>query len=264
MKLFNRYFLLAVASCCIFTACSNNDDYVSGSAANSGENIYFAASNESSPVLATDENTFSITVERSNGTAAESIPLIVATPHDSIFTVPATVDFASGETSKTITITASAKMRMFKTYALSLAIPEAYTHQYAETEVYPRMELSVLKEDYQPYANGTYTCGFFGDSWEAELEYSPILNLYRFSGCWMPGYDVTFTWDGGASITVNGGEAITTGYVHSRYGMVSATPIKDECGYDTDSKLFTFGYTWTVSAGPFGDYADYFEITEMH
>lgn len=41
-------------------------------------------------------------------------------------------------------------------YALSIVIPEEYTHQYAETSIYPRIELNVIKEDYKPYATGTY------------------------------------------------------------------------------------------------------------
>ena len=49
MKLFNKYLLLAVA-CCLFTACSDDDDYTPGSPANaSGDNVYFSAENEAVP-----------------------------------------------------------------------------------------------------------------------------------------------------------------------------------------------------------------------
>lgn len=263
MKLFNNYFLLTILLGCFFTACSDSDEYTPGAPANTGENVYFAETNESTPVLGTDDNEFSVIVSRTNGTSAESVPLIVVTPHDSIFTVPSTVDFASGETSKNVVIKTSDKMRMFKEYALSIAVPEEYTHQYVETTVYPRMELVVLKEDYKPYAKGMYTSEFFGDAWEMELEYSPILDLYRFSDCWVEGYDVTFSWNN-TTVAVNGNTALATGYMHPDYGMVNATPIEDGCGYDETDRMFTFSYTWTVSAGSFGDYADYFEIAEVY
>ena len=246
MKLFNKYFLLAVASCCLFTACSDDDDYTPGSPANtSGDNVYFSAENEAVPALGVDESEFTVTIERTNTGSAQSIPLKVATPHDSIFTVPASVDFASGEGKKTITIKTTDKMRMFKSYALSIVIPEEYTQQYAETTVYPRIELNVIKEDYQPYATGTYSAGFFEESWEATLEYSEILDQYRFASCWMEGYDVLFAWNG-AKVVINGSQKFASGYVHSSYGMVSVTP--GSCSYDASSKTFSFVYEWTVSA----------------
>ena len=40
MKLFNKYFLLAVASCCLFTACSDDDDYTPGSPAIQAETMF--------------------------------------------------------------------------------------------------------------------------------------------------------------------------------------------------------------------------------
>lgn len=256
MKLFNRYFLLAVASCCLLTACGDDDDYMPGSPANtSGDNVYFSAENEASLALGVDESEFTVTIERSNTGSAQSIPLRAVSPYDDIFTVPVSVDFASGEASKTIVIKTSDKMKMFKSYALSIAIPEEYTQQYAETTVYPRIELNVIKEDYQPYVTGTYTAGFFEESWDATLEYSEILDQYRFASCWMKGYDVLFTWEG-AKVVVNGGQKFASGYVHSNYGMVSVTPVG--CSYDEGSKTFSFVYEWTVSAGTFGENLDTF------
>lgn len=259
MKIFHKYFLLAVVSCCLFTACSDDEDYTPGTPSNAnGDNVYFSADNEATLALGVDESEFTMTIERSNAGAAQSIPLKVATPHDSIFTVPVTVDFASGEGSKVIIIKTSDKMRMFKKYALSITIPEEYTQQYAETTTYPRMELNITKEDYKPYATGLYTSGYFEELWDATLEYSEILNLYRFPSCWVKGYDVTFAWDGSEKVKVNNGNKFVTGYIHASYGMVSATP--GLCSYDASSKTFSFIYEWTVSAGTFGEIPDTFEV----
>lgn len=259
MKLVHKYFLLTVVSCCLFTACSDDDDYTSGAPSNTnGDNVYFSADNESALALGVDESEFAVIIERNNTGSAQSIPLKTGTPYGDIFIVPTSVDFASGEKSKTITVKTSDKMEMFKNYALSITIPEEYTQQYAETKVYPRIELNIKKEDYKPYATGEYTAGFFEESWDATLEYSEILKLYRFSSCWVNGYDVTFTWDGGAKLEVNKGKKLTSGYIHSSYGMVSATP--GVCNYDASSKTFSFIYEWTVSAGTFGEALDTFKI----
>lgn len=258
MKLFNKYFLLAVASCCFFTACSDDDDYKSGAPSNSnGDNVYFSAENEANLAIGVDQNEFTVTIERSNTGSAQSIPLRTATPHDTVFAVPASVDFAAGEASKEITITTTNRMRMFKSYFLSIVIPEEYTQQYGETEVFPRLELNVVKEDYVTYATGTYTAGFFNNqSWTTALEFSEILQLYRFGSCWIDGTDVTFTWDGGNNIVVEGGERFPTGYVHASYGAVNATPL--EVSYNASSRTLSFVYEWTVSAGTFGAYLDTF------
>jgi len=134
-----------------------------------------------------------------------------------------------------------------------------YTQQYAETDVYPRMELNVVKEDYEPYATGLFSSEFFEEEWEAVLEYSAILDLYRFSSCWMNGYDVTFSWDGGDNIVVNGGESLPTGFMDSGYGMVNVTPVN--AAYNASAKTLMFAYEWTVSGGSFGVYvASFSEI----
>lgn len=257
MKLFSIKNLLLIASCFAIVACSDDDKYSPGSPTNTnGDNIYFSADNSAALALGTSDNEFTVVVQRAKTTGSQTVPLMVATPHDTIFSVPASVEFAEGEGQKAITVTVSNKMVMFKKYALSIAIPEEYTEQYAEQNVFPRYEAMVIKEDYQPYATGVYGAGFFGQSWTTVLEYSEILDLYRFSNCWVEGYDVTFKWDGSSEVGLSG--KITTGYVHSTYGMVSATPI--ECSYDAGKKMFSFLYEWTVSAGTFGEDLDTFTM----
>lgn len=123
-------------------------------------------------------------------------------------------------------------------------------------------DISFMGLDLQPYAEGTYYSDFFGSSWSATLLYDANLKVGRFKDCWMEGYDVTFSWDGSSTVVVNNGGKFETGYVHSKYGMVSVTPVTT--AYDVASKTFTFSYKWTVSLGSFGTYDDTYTITSLH
>lgn len=82
---------------------------------------------------------------------------------------------------------------MFTTYLLSIAINPSFTTPYAESDVYPRAELNIVKEDYKPYATGTYYPEFWEDDegnlleTDLTMEYSEILDSYRLSKCWGEG-----------------------------------------------------------------------------
>ena len=110
-----------------------------------------------------------------------------------------------------------------------------------------------------PKYKGLYTSEFFGQKWEAILEYEKDANIYRFANCWTDDYHTMFTWSG-ANVTVNNGAKFETGVMDSRYGMVSVTQV--DAGYVESEKYLFFTYKWTVSAGSFGEASDYFDIIE--
>ena len=258
----NKIFKLALCSMFAlnFAACTEEVDYTPGKQSEVAENqVYFLASNSAAPVMAKEDTQFSVLVGRVDGNAAQSVPLKVTNPNEDIFTVPATIEFAAGETEKELVIQASSNMELFQEYYLKLEIPEEFTNPYKEQENHPIVIMNVIKEDYVPYATGTYTSNFFGGSWSQLMEYSPILDMYRFPDLWATGYDVEFKWDGSnikcAKTTVE------TGYVHKTYGMVSATAVAT--AYREAQNAFLFQYKWTVAAGSFGSYVDQFILEEL-
>lgn len=108
--------------------------------------------------------------------------------------------------------------------------------------------------DFKPYGTGTYSSDFFGDSWPVEIMHSDIGDRYRIVDAWgFKGYSADFTLDG-SSVTLIGAP-FETGYVHSKYGMVSAYQ-NGSSTYDSAKKTVTFNYTFKVSAGAFGDYSE--------
>ena len=258
----NKIFKLALCAVVAlgFTACTEEVDYTPAQqSAVEDSQVYFMASNSSAPVMQKDDTSFSVLVGRANGGSAQSIPVIATNPNADIFTVPATIEFAAGETEKELVIQTSAKMELAKSYYLKLEIPEEFVNPYKEQENHPILIMSVLKEDYEPYAVGTYTSNFFGSSWKQEMEYSPALDMYRFPDLWADGYDVEFNWDGETIKCAK--TTVKSGYVHKKYGMCSATV--EATAYREAQNAFLFQYKWTVSAGSFGSYVDQFILEEL-
>lgn len=119
-------------------------------------------------------------------------------------------------------------------------------------------EIVFVGKDWKPKAQGVYTSDFLGGSWEVEVLYDEYSGLYRIANCWEEGYHVTFDWDKKENkLDVNGGLKFETGVIHSTYGMMSVTPLANDCIYDKDKGIFVFAYKWTVAAGSFGDFNDY-------
>jgi hypothetical protein len=229
-------------------------------------NVYFTATNPKSLILGIDAVEFTVSVSREISDAAQTVNLeIENTNAEGLFSIPSTVSFSAGEATTLITISVYG-LELMKTYHIAIAIEGDQTNPYEQQTVYPKIELNILQEDFAPYANGTYTCDFFEDSWSQVLEYSPSTLTYRLKGLWYSGYDVKFKWTGSTAVTMVGtvnsyGTGIPSGYVHSTYGMVTA--YFNGCTYDDATKTFTFPITWRVSAGSFGLYPGAYVITEL-
>ena len=224
--------------------------------------VYFMDNGSSEMILSKDATSFTVVVGRANSSAAQSIPLHVTNPNNTIFTsVPETVEFAAGESEKEITIQVSEDMAFFQSYPLQIEIPAEYVNPYVEQTNHPVLALNVSKEDYAPYAVGTYSSWWYEESWEQVLEYSDYLGRYRFSDLFVEGYDVEFTWDGGAALSFLS-SAVVTGIVHPTYGAVTAE-VLSQTQYVAAENTFYLAFKWTVSAGSFGSAYDTFVVTEL-
>lgn len=281
MKLVSRYFtMLTFISALFFTACDDDITRDPSPITNpSSTNVFFSGENNSNPILGINDTSFDVKVSREKTDKEQTVALTAENVHGGIFEIPSSVTFAAGEAQKNVTINVK-DMELMKSYHLAISVDGEQTSLYSEqiiingedtTIVYPRIELNILKEDFAPYAKGSYSNLFFApgddyESWEATLEYSPATETYRFKNCWVEGYDVKFKWDGGTDVTMVGAisgtsTVVATGSVHPSYGMISA--YYKGCTYNSVTKKFTFPITWRVSAGSFGAYNDYFTITQL-
>lgn len=258
----NKIFKLALCSVLAlnFTACTEEVDYTPGEQSQVTDQVYFMASNSAAPVMQKEDTQFTVVVGRDNSSAAQSIPLKIVNPNPEAFTIPATVEFAAGEAEKELVIQTTDKMELAKSYYLKLEIPEEFVNPYKEQENHPILVMNVIKEDYEPYATGTYTCNFFGGSWPQDMEYSPALDMYRFPNLYVDGYHFVFAWDGE---TIKSAKSkVESGYVHSAYGMCSITT--EATAYDAEQNAFLFQFKWTIPDGrTFGSFVSQFVLEEL-
>lgn len=264
----NKIFLLAAMALTGFgiTSCSDDDDYTAGKPAGSNE-VYFM--HEAHQALDLTATSFNITVGRADAGSALSVPL-KQVQVASVFTVPATVEFAAGQTEVEVPIQISADAEPFKDYQLRLAIPEEYTNPYTDAHPYfqPALNILVHKEDYKDWAQVYYYDDFwYEDGWEDVLQYSAKLDLYRIAP-FAQGYWMYFKIDEGKDITVCNADgkkytgATATGLSHSTYGAVSASwdTASGFSGYNPEDDTYYILYKWTVSAGSFGSYYNTMKI----
>ena len=263
----NKIFLLAAMALTGMglASCSSDDDFTPGKPAGSN-NVYFT--NQAAQTLDLSASSFTITLGRTDAGSAVSVPL-KQVQVDPVFTVPATAEFAAGETETEVTIQISGDAEPFTDYQLRLAIPEEYTSPYIQKDDVPELNIFVHKEDYVLYATGTFNENvLFGDSWEQTIEYSATLDVFRMRDVFVSGTNWYFLWneksgdDCEFSWCNASGKAVSkfdTGYVHSTYGMIAANDISDDktfVGYDADDNAFYFPLEFTVSAGSFGSDSD--------
>ena len=273
MKLINKYIIALIGFVLLAVSCE--DEIKREPSPNPNPNssgVYFSNDNSSKIAVAIDATGFSIVISREKTDGQLSVNLLTETVFGDIFSVPQSVTFAAGEAEKEIEIGVSDKAELMKSYYLSITIndPDHQPNPYAQSTIYPRIELNIVKEDFAPYATGIYESEFFEEAWQAVLEYSPATGLYRFSDCWMPDYHVLFAWDQATDEVemqgIQNGDyvQITTGYVHPTYGMVYA--FYSETSYDRGSSTFTFPIQWRVilngSWASFGSFPDSFTITQ--
>ena len=176
----NKIFLLAAMALTGFgfASCSDDDSYSPGKPAGSN-NVYFV--DEADQVLDLTATSFTIKVGRADAGSALSVPL-KQVQVASVFTVPATVEFAAGQSETDVTIQMSADAEPFTDYQLRLAIPEEYTSPYKQQANVPEMSIRVHKEDYKDYAAVEYYDDFwYEEAWDDVLQYSATLDLYRIA-----------------------------------------------------------------------------------
>lgn len=276
-KLFNNIFIALAVLALGFSSCTDECDYTPAKpSAVETNDYYFDAAQPASEILALTDSAYVVTVERVDATAEQTIEINAVADED-IFTIPETVTFAAGETKAEIVIALSDKMEPFKNYKFELSLPEEIVNPYKDDNN-SLCIVSLMKEDYVPYAKAEYVWGFInGLSHEQEIEYSAMLNQYRMKAPWADpvaadlyvnyvgygaedGQDVCFTINEETGAIVVSPASIKTGVVHPSYGSVTAN---FEAGVVKEGALL-FQYKWTVAAGSFGSYVDQVNINELY
>ncbi len=270
--------LTALASLSLlFVACNDEVTYEPAPTPNPTSNKVYFPQQATKVTLGVTEDTVEVLIARKVATEALTVKLNVSETYEGVFKAPSSVTFAAGDTLESIFVKVG-EVEFIKNYTFSLTIADQsqIENPYIQGASLPTITCNVIREDFKPYANGTFSSEFFGNAEpatkDAVLEYSGATNQYRISDCWVEGYDVLFTWDGGASVTVKGGvfkpgstaytPAVQTGWVEGDYGMVWAI-FNGNNTYDEATKTFTFPITWRVTEGSFGVYTEQYTIVSI-
>jgi len=262
----NKLFLMAglAVMSLMATSCSSDDDnYTPGKEAGANDVTFADGSNITLEFTATS---FDIVLKRSNTTSALEVPLKVVKKPDFV-TVPATASFAAGSETAVVTCTVGSEMEAFVDYEVAIDIDEEYTNPYKVSTTVPRYQINLVKEDYKLFASGTFNeTVLFGSSKPVEIEYSAMLDMFRMKDVFAAGTNWYFLWNQKAGEECEfafcnvDGKAVkkfATGYVHAKYGMISANVLGDNwMGYDADDNAFYFPFEFTVDAGSFGSNYD--------
>lgn len=279
MKDIMKYGIIMLAMAFGLTACSDSDDDITVGLKTNSDSINVGILTEGMVVMPSTATSFDIMFERNKDTGAISVPIKVYTDASDIFTAPSEVKFASGELQKKITVNVSDKIEMFKDYIVEVVVDENYTMQYSLSTVTSRSRMTVVKEDYKVVQKGTYLSWWTDEEEPAELEYSEMLQSYRFNKQTSGVFTFTFTLGeaiadeadelfGMQPITfsddfLKNGCLTSEDWAHSDYGMVTMKGYTAQPSvYDPNKKVYYFDIQWRVSAGSFGDYYDVFTVTE--
>ena len=124
---------MAVAVCAMtLGACSDDNDWQPGPAAE-GEGLYFASDQQANITVTETSGTFTIDVYRSKAEGAITAQIATVTGDNatSLFTVPAEVSFAEGETKTALTVTYTGLERDVN-YNLTLSVADSTPYGIAE------------------------------------------------------------------------------------------------------------------------------------
>ncbi|WP_418983962.1 hypothetical protein [Alistipes sp.] len=215
------------------------------------QDVYFPADNPASAELAPDDNQFTLSVTRTEFTQEANVPIHVSTTAPEAFTIPETVHFAAGQEEAELVI-GTEQMKPFVTYQLTITVDEAFADYYTErpygTAVYT---LKLMKSDWAVVDEGVMTCPLFKNPWRQSLEYSAILDQYRFPEAWGED-DFTFTWDKGAEfhpVGIENGNQIQFYIGDYEPGAPMYFLCAKTCPYDAATKTFTIVADWYVGGG---------------
>lgn len=127
--------------------------------------VYFVECSANEELEPTDE-TYTIAVARTSTSGALSVPVEVYNPSE-VFTVPATIEFANGAETTTLTIDIT-KMELETPYELTISIPNDYYYSYkadSPESTKNTFHLEALKQKW----NDAGTCTFYDGTWFDDL-----------------------------------------------------------------------------------------------
>lgn len=260
--------MLLVAAAVSLASCGE-DGWQPGKESNySGINVYFVQPDAYSS-LPIDATGITFSLERDDAPYEDQyVPLTLTSAHPEAFRADEAAFFWAGELTSEVTVSFTDRMEPFKEYSFSLAVDEDYTQQYLEQTSYPRIDVTVVREDFEVVHSCRYTCGgvtlglinWTSASRVVDLEYSEMSDTYRFDP-WGHGNYVRFTVGEAVNrispLTLNA-QSYNTGEIYengSETADVTAT-VSGDCSYNSRRRTYTFTFTYGFTGQSYGESED--------
>ncbi len=263
MKTIKALFLVAVLA---FAASCSEDTEMNLYPARSNE-AFFGTTSHKYAVSGDLENAYTITVTRALSQGEASVPVSISGEKVAAFTAPAAVLFADGSQTGLLKLTFDREQFVVgENNEITITLDSETDLPYATS-----CTLNVVRDyTWQAYGEGTFTSdilsAMFGTvvAWPQAIERAlENQNLYRLPDCYHnagtnyseAGYNIVFTWDGGAAIAMDapaddyGCATVESGWSHPSYGMISLYVDQDPIysGYDAANNALVFNCCALVS-----------------
>lgn len=252
MKKIFKYAYVALAGMMVVSLVSCVDKYDYDGAGEQDPGAFISADATQLKYAAEDAQILNFTLQRTNSEAAEDIAL---TCDNSNFQVPSSVNFAAGETKKTVAVPFSILGGTTEEVTITVAPQSATVYGVGE------MKFTITRDFVWEFlGEGVYTSWLLGESWPQPVYRGEGTHLYKLPDCIAAGYDIQFELTDDEQHLAKPIEKQETGYIHSSYGMISIEAAADDIVREDNIIYLPFKYT--VSAGSFGANYDSIELPE--
>ncbi|MBO4720250.1 MAG: hypothetical protein J5658_10295 [Prevotella sp.] len=258
MKKLFKYTYVALAGMMALALASCVDKYEYDGVGESDPGAFISADATQIKYAADDAQILNFVLQRTNPESAEDIAL---TCDNSKFQVPSSVNFAAGESKKTVSVPFSILGGTTEEVTISVAPQSATVYGVGE------MKFTITRDFVWEYlGEGVYTAWLFGESWPQKVYRGEGTQLYKLTSCIAEGYDIEFELTEDGQHLAKPIATQETGYVHPSYGMISLTNGVDDDKNPLDivreDNIIYLPMNYIVSAGSFGTNYDSIELPE--
>lgn len=224
MKNMFKYTFATLLSFLALTACTDQYEYDPASATDQGGNITISADETSYVYVPGEDQEITLTITRVDDSEAQTVTLI---SDNEKFDVPATVSFAAGEKSKTITFLSSLSAGESEKVNITLAEEDAF--------IYGKNSVTISVSVYRAFKVTIAEDYWFEDSWDAVV-YELGDGNYVIPNAFDNGFDWKFSIDFSTGAVKIPSQYIAdyTGY---DYGYMAY--INSSASYDAETYMIT-------------------------
>lgn len=264
MKSLLKYsFMALVAASALLTgACTDEAEYTAAPAASADSTgVYFSLAANNIELSPSAEQVVNITAYRKDATKEQTVPVKLVRNDDKVFEAPATVTFAAGQPTATITLKL-VNAQLGKTYSYELLLDTndkgIYSQYYQSNN--PITSGSVLIIDYQKIGEGLYTSGCLAKLFnltsplKVEVYESKTPHWYKIPSLAEDGKDIVFKVDDNNNVTFSKQALLTVD------GMGVGYLENSGMGTLKDNKITFNRAIFTVAGNQYGYYTEVLEL----